>query len=89
MSDDRSYSKGTSVELRVILIGDLGVGKKSIVQRMKLVNSTETKKNNFKGFLPPKKKKNKYKQTKKDTKDETSTKSKKTTTYESVDSTEE
>ena len=89
MSDDRSYSKGTSVELRVILIGDLGVGKKSIVQRMKLVNSTETKKNNFKGFLPQKKKKNKYKQTKKDTKDETSTKSKKTTTYESVDSTEE
>ena len=89
MSDDRSYSKGTSVELRVIIIGDLGVGKKSIVQRMKLVNSTETKKNNFKGFLPQKKKKNKYKQTKKDTKDETSTKSKKTTTYESVDSTEE
>ena len=67
----------------------MGVGKKSIVQRMKLVNSTETKKNNFKGFLPQKKKKNKYKQTKKDTKDETSTKSKKTTTYESVDSTEE
>ena len=88
MSDDRSYSKGTSIELRVILIGDLGVGKKSIVQRIKLVNSTETKKNNFKGFIAPKKKKNKYKQTKKDTKDDTS-KSKKTTTYESVDSTEE
>ena len=89
MSDDRSYSKGNNVELRVMLIGDLGVGKKSIVQRIKLVNATETKKNNFKGFMPPKKKKNKYKQTKKDTKDETSTKSKKTSTYESVDSTEE
>ena len=54
-------SKGTSVELRIILIGDKDVGKKSIINRFKLINSTETKKNNFKGFMPPKKKKTKVK----------------------------
>ena len=31
------------VELRVILIGDTGVGKKSIVRRFKMLNSSETK----------------------------------------------
>jgi len=45
-----------SVELRIILIGDKDVGKKSIINRIKLINSTETKKNNFKGFMAPKKK---------------------------------
>ena len=52
-----TYSKGSSVDLRVILIGDVGVGKKSIVQRLKLVNSTETRNNNFQGFFFQKKKK--------------------------------
>ena len=85
---DGSNSKGTSVELRIILIGDKDVGKKSIINRIKLINSTETKKNNFKGFMPPKKKKNKMKQVKNDSNDNT-TRSKKTGTYESVESTEE
>ena len=31
------------VELRVILIGDIGVGKKSIVKRFKMINTSETK----------------------------------------------
>ena len=83
-----SSSKGTSVELRIILIGDKDVGKKSIINRFKLINSTETKKNNFKGFMPPKKKKKKVKQVKNDSNDNT-TRSKKTGTYESVESTEE
>jgi len=83
-----SSSKGTSVELRIILIGDKDVGKKSIINRFKLINSTETKKNNFKGFMPPKKKKKKVKQVKNESNDNT-TRSKKTGTYESVESTEE
>ena len=51
------YSKGSSIELRVILIGDLGVGKKSIIKRFKMINCTETRSINFYGFFPPKKKK--------------------------------
>ena len=31
------------LELRVILIGDTGVGKKSMVRRFKMLNSSETK----------------------------------------------
>ena len=52
-----AYSKGSSVDLRIILIGDVGVGKKSIIQRFKLINSTETHHINFQGFFRPKKKK--------------------------------
>ena len=33
----------TRVELRVILIGEMGVGKKSIVKRFKMINTSETK----------------------------------------------
>ena len=33
----------TRVELRVILVGELGVGKKSIVKRFKMINTSETK----------------------------------------------
>ena len=33
----------TRIELRVILIGDIEVGKKSIVNRFKMINSSETK----------------------------------------------
>ena len=84
-----SNSKGTSVELRIILIGDKDVGKKSIINRIKLINSTETKKNNFKGFMPPKKKKTKVKKVKNESNEQTSTRSKRTGTYESVESTEE
>ena len=60
-----SNSKGTSVELRIILIGDKDVGKKSIINRCKLINATETKKNNFKGFMPPKKKEKQSERSKK------------------------
>ena len=90
MSEEKqSYTKGESVELRVILIGDSGVGKKSMVQRFKLVNCTETRKNNFKGFMPQKKKKTNVYKTKNEAKEDTSTKSKKDSTYQSVESTEE
>ena len=33
----------TRIELRVILIGEMGVGKKSIVKRFKMINTSETK----------------------------------------------
>ena len=51
------YIKGVNVDLRIILIGDVGVGKKSIIKRLKLINSTETKKINFNGYFPQRKKK--------------------------------
>ena len=91
MTDDdkQTYSKGNSVDLRIILIGDVGVGKKSIVQRFKLINSTETKHNNFRGFFQKKKKKKAIKKEKKSKKDETSSRSRKDTTYQSIETTEE
>ena len=91
MTDDdkQTYSKGNSVDLRIILIGDVGVGKKSIVQRFKLINSTETKHNNFRGFFQKKKKKKEIKKEKKSKKDETSSRSRKDTTYQSIETTEE
>ena len=36
-------NKNESFEIRIVLIGDVGVGKKSIVKRFKLLNCTETK----------------------------------------------
>ena len=36
-----------NVELRVLIIGEIGVGKKSITKRFKLLNCTETKDNYF------------------------------------------
>ena len=35
--------KMDNVELRIILIGEAGVGKKSMVKRFKILNCTETK----------------------------------------------
>lgn len=85
-----TYSKGSSVDLRVILIGDVGVGKKSIVQRLKLVNSTETRNNNFQGFFFQKKKKSTIKKEKNKKKEENLAKSKReTTTNQSIGATEE
>ena len=84
-----TYSKGSSIELRVILLGDVGVGKKSIVERFKLINSTETKIVNFKGFYPQKKKKTFVKIDKKSKNEETSTKSKKDSTYQSINTSED
>ena len=84
------YSKGSSIELRIILLGDLGVGKKSIVNRFKIINCTETINFNFYGFLPAKKKKNHKKHhKKKPKKEDTSTKSKKESTHQSIESSEE
>ena len=90
MSDEekQTYSKGSSVDLRVILIGDVGVGKKSIVDRFKLINSTETKQINFKGFYPQKKKKT-YVKKQKTKKDDNTTKTKRDTSYQSIDTEEE
>ena len=36
-------NKNENIELRILLIGEIGVGKKSIVKRFKLLNCTETK----------------------------------------------
>ena len=36
-------NKNESYEIRIVLIGEVGVGKKSIVKRFKLLNCTETK----------------------------------------------
>ena len=55
MSDEKSSSKSTSVDLRIVLIGDVGVGKKSMIQRFKILNCTETK--TVSGFIQKKKKK--------------------------------
>ena len=83
------YSKGNSIELRVILIGDEGVGKKSIVNRFKIINCTETKNVNFTGYIPLKKNKYFKKPSKKSKKEDNSTKSKKDTTHQSLDSSED
>ena len=42
------------IDLRIILLGDSEVGKKSIVQRFKILNSTETKEISLKEFLKKK-----------------------------------
>ena len=89
---EEMYSKGNSIELRIILLGDVGVGKKSIVNRFKIINCTETINFNFYGFLPAKKKKSHKKSSKKhkkSKKEETSTKSKKDSTQQSIESSEE
>ena len=83
------YSRGNSIDLRVILIGDEGVGKKSIINRFKMINCTETKNVNFTGYIPLKKKKYFNKYSKKSKKEDTSTKSKKDTTHQSLESSEE
>ena len=48
--EDQQNSKSNSVDLRIILLGDLGVGKKSLINRFKFVNSSETKTIDFNGF---------------------------------------
>ena len=83
------YSRGNSIDLRVILIGDIGVGKKSIINRFKIINSTETKNVNFNGFIPLKKKKTFKNHSKKQKKDDNSTKSKKDTTHQSMETSED
>ena len=58
MSDDQNKtqtsSKPDNLELRIVLIGDIGVGKKSMVQRFKLINCSETKTFPFDGFFKKK-----------------------------------
>lgn len=43
-------NKGNIIDLRIILLGDANVGKKSICQRMKILKSTETKEISLKEF---------------------------------------
>ena len=38
----QQYSKNDSVDLRMIFLGDIGVGKKSLINRFKYINSSET-----------------------------------------------
>lgn len=43
-------NKGNFIDLRIIILGDANVGKKSICQRMKILRSTETKEISLKEF---------------------------------------
>ena len=54
--EPQQNSKNNSVDLRIILLGDLGVGKKSLINRFKFVNSSETKSIDFNGFFAIQKK---------------------------------
>lgn len=54
--EDQQSSKSSSVDLRVIFLGELGVGKKSLINRFKFVNSSETKSIDFNGFYAVQKK---------------------------------
>ena len=45
----QQYSKNDSVDLRMIFLGDIGVGKKSLINRFKYINSSEI---NQKRILP-------------------------------------
>ena len=44
-------NKPNIIDLRIILLGDSDVGKKSIVQRFKVLKSTETKEISLKEFI--------------------------------------
>ena len=68
----QQYSKNDSVDLRMIFLGDIGVGKKSLINRFRYINSSETKSIDFNGFYAlqkkskmtyPKKSHNKSKET--------------------------
>ena len=52
----QQYSKNDSVDLRMIFLGDIGVGKKSLINRFKFINSSETKSIDFNGFYALQKK---------------------------------
>ena len=52
----QQYSKNDSVDLRMIFLGDIGVGKKSLINRFKYINSSETKSIDFNGFYALQKK---------------------------------
>ena len=90
--EDQQISKSNSVDLRIILIGELGVGKKSLINRFKFVNSSETKSIDFNGFYTIQKKSKTYSKKKSNKSKETSPnqKSKKdTTTLQSQDTIEQ
>ena len=89
--EDQQISKVNSIDLRMILIGELGVGKKSLINRFKFVNSSETKTIDFNGFFALQKKTKTYSSKKSNKSKETSPnqKSKKDTTLQSQDSIEQ
>ena len=89
--EDQQSSKSSSVDLRVIFLGELGVGKKSLINRFKFVNSSETKSIDFNGFYAVQKKSKTYPTKKTDKSHETSSnqKSKKDTTLQSEETVEQ
>ena len=89
--DTQQYSKSESVDLRMIFLGELGVGKKSLINRFKFVNSSETNSLDFNGFYALQKKSKSYVKKKKGASKETSpiNKSKKDITLQSSETIEE
>ena len=89
--DTQQYSKSESIDLRIILLGELGVGKKSLINRFKFVNSSETNSLDFNGFYALQKKSKNYVSKKKEGSKETSPKniSKKDITLQSSETLEQ
>ena len=83
------HSKENNLDLRIILLGDAGVGKKSMIQRFKLINCTETRNLNFNGFFRKQKRKKNVKKSPKEKKEENSSKTKKDSDRQSIETTEE
>ena len=74
------HSKENNLDLRIILLGDAGVGKKSMIQRFKLINCTETRNLNFNGFFRKQKRKKNVKKSPKEKRKKIHQKQKKTVT---------
>ena len=86
--EDQQNSKSNSIDLRIILLGDLGVGKKSLINRFKFINSSETKTIDFNGFyaLQKRPKTSKTKKSNKSKETSPNQNSKKDTTKQSQES---
>ena len=86
--EDQQNSKSNSIDLRIILLGDLGVGKKSLINRFKFINSSETKTIDFNGFyaLQKRPKTSKIKKSNKSKETSPNQNSKKDTTKQSQES---
>lgn len=87
--EDQQNNKNNSIDLRVILLGDVGVGKKSIINRFKNINSSNTETIDFNGFYSIQKKTQTYtdnkKKLNKSQESPTNQKSKKDITTKSVE----
>lgn len=91
VKEEQQSSKSNSIDLRIIFLGDLGIGKKSLINRLKFVNSSETKSIDFNGFYALQKKSKTYSTKKSDKSHETSPnqKTKKDTTLQSDETLEQ